>query len=67
MLIPLQRLKTLIDLSPHTPSSASRAAGLYHGTIGRWLAGEREPKADELDRALRVFGYTLTAERMKDD
>lgn len=57
----LTTLKHLIDASPHTVTSASRAAGLGHGTIGRWLTGQRTPRLDELDRALSVFGYEAQA------
>ena len=61
MATPIEVLKTLIDLSPHTTTSASKAAGLGQGTIGRWLSGQRHPRADELDRALKLFGYELSA------
>ncbi len=61
MKAPLSTLKTLIDLSPHTVTSASRAAGLGHGTVGRWLSGQRTPRLDELQAALDVFGYELKA------
>ena len=57
----LSTLKTLIELSPHTVTSASREAGLGQGTIGRWLSGQRTPRLDELQAALGVFGYELQA------
>ena len=62
---PLQTLKLLIDLSPHTVTSASRAAGLGHGTIGRWLSGQRTPRYEDLEAALGLFGFTLTATRIE--
>lgn len=61
----LSTLKTLIDMSPHTVTSASLAAGLAQGTIGRWLSGQRTPRTDELDRALRLFGYELGAVKIE--
>lgn len=58
---PLTTLQSLIEQSPHSATSASVAAGLHKGTVSRWLAGTREPRLDELNRVLSVFGYELAA------
>lgn len=61
---PLEILRMLVELSPHSFTSASKAVGLAHNTILRWMQGERAPKMDEVERALNLFGYTLTAKPM---
>lgn len=55
----LDRLRVLIENSPHSLASASLSAGLGHATVRRWLEGDREPRLSELNRALSVFGLTL--------